>query len=175
MAHTPLFTNTNGQPIDVDSVELESQVGGPGSMVISKTFDNSNPAITYLPLPSAWQIPPYLMALRIPHKHLVLLLPFRSLGMLSRFTGQFHLIVPIFISRLMANHQFCQVVQVAKYLLSILSYSCIIKTTLYQDNIPLFFPVIRQRQQGLPLISTPLRSLLLLGFLLVCQALRPVA
>lgn len=26
------------------------------SMVISKTFDDSNPAITYLPLPSAWQI-----------------------------------------------------------------------------------------------------------------------
>ena len=28
--HTAVFANTDGQPIDIDSLELQSQVGGPG-------------------------------------------------------------------------------------------------------------------------------------------------
>ncbi|KAF8801427.1 hypothetical protein BYT27DRAFT_7341929 [Phlegmacium glaucopus] len=54
--HTAVFSNIDGQPIDVDLIEFESQVGGPGSTVGFGTFDDSHAAITYLPAPSAWQI-----------------------------------------------------------------------------------------------------------------------
>ncbi|KAF8813846.1 hypothetical protein BYT27DRAFT_7180614 [Phlegmacium glaucopus] len=54
--HTAVFSNTNGQPVDVDSIVFESQVGGPGSAVAFETFDDSDAAIAYLPAPSAWQI-----------------------------------------------------------------------------------------------------------------------
>jgi len=54
--HNAVFANTDGQPIDVDSIELQSQVGGPGSAVTPKTFDDSDTAITYLPSPAEWQM-----------------------------------------------------------------------------------------------------------------------
>ncbi|PPQ87445.1 hypothetical protein CVT25_008181 [Psilocybe cyanescens] len=54
-SHTAVLTNTGGNPIDIDWVDFEAQVGPPGTVSVKKTFDDNDPAITYLPSASDWQ------------------------------------------------------------------------------------------------------------------------
>ncbi|KAH9485090.1 A type blood alpha-D-galactosamine galactosaminidase [Psilocybe cubensis] len=52
--HTAVLTNTGSNPIDIDWVDFEAQIGTSGT-VIKKTFDDNDSAIQYLPSPSDWQ------------------------------------------------------------------------------------------------------------------------
>ncbi|KAF8973071.1 hypothetical protein BDZ97DRAFT_1912656 [Flammula alnicola] len=53
--HTAILTNTGGAPVDIDWVDFETQIGGPGAVGIRKTFDNTDSTIVYSPSASAWQ------------------------------------------------------------------------------------------------------------------------
>lgn len=52
--HTAVLTSTGNSPIDLDFVEIQTQVGSTGSQVTSKTVDDADTSISYQP-PDAWQ------------------------------------------------------------------------------------------------------------------------
>lgn len=53
--HTAILTNTDGSPIDIDFVDIESQVGSSGSRVTNTTIDDNDARMSYQP-PDAWQL-----------------------------------------------------------------------------------------------------------------------
>ncbi|KAG5638459.1 hypothetical protein H0H81_012524 [Sphagnurus paluster] len=52
--HIAVLTNTGGAPIDIDWVNIVTQASFSKTQAITTTFDDTNPAIQYLPSPSAW-------------------------------------------------------------------------------------------------------------------------
>lgn len=53
--HTVVLTNTGTSPIDIDFIDIQSQVGTPGSQVTNTTIDDNDPQMSYQP-PNAWRL-----------------------------------------------------------------------------------------------------------------------
>ncbi|TFK68685.1 hypothetical protein BDN72DRAFT_797444 [Pluteus cervinus] len=54
-SHTATLKTNGGGTIDLDWIEIATQVGAPGSQLAASTVDDMDPRITYLPSPDAWQ------------------------------------------------------------------------------------------------------------------------
>ncbi|KAF8070671.1 hypothetical protein FPV67DRAFT_1035931 [Lyophyllum atratum] len=52
--HTAVLTNTGGVPIDIDWVNVQTQASSSTAKMTTKTYDDTDPSIQYLPSTSAW-------------------------------------------------------------------------------------------------------------------------
>ncbi|TFK44346.1 hypothetical protein BDQ12DRAFT_672823 [Crucibulum laeve] len=52
--HTAVLQNTDGSPMDIDRIDLQTQVGSAGSKMSVTTYDDSDPRVSYLPSASDW-------------------------------------------------------------------------------------------------------------------------
>lgn len=54
-SHTLVLTNTGGAPVDIDSIDFQTNGGPSGPIPVAKDFDDSDPVMSYSPSPAAWQ------------------------------------------------------------------------------------------------------------------------
>ncbi|KAF9567970.1 hypothetical protein CPC08DRAFT_702790 [Agrocybe pediades] len=55
-SHTAVLTNTGGNPVDLDRIDFQTQIGQAGAVGVKKTIDDSDSSIVYSPSPSDWQV-----------------------------------------------------------------------------------------------------------------------